>query len=691
MTLPGILRVTVQDTAGNAVSGAAVTFRQSQVSAATKVFSDSLGLNPTTTSFVSDARGQVQAYGFGEYFADVSGSGLSISTLRLMAEGEGSITPMRFGAVGDGVEDDILAIDLAISVASTIALGGAIEIDGGGRTYAVSRTVFLKDTPGVTLSNFKIIRHPDWSLSGSAYMVDIGNGGNKVGNYNIGLRNVEVDGDRQQPGIIVRPSVDGLIFHCRSVHWTTYGLRIFNPGGSGEWRVIGGQFHKWFFGDPENEDWSQRAGTAISVEMADCLINDVLANYCETPLFIDTGGCHINGGHFYNGNAEPPRTLLASYGSNGAGALRIVTTTGHNLTNGELGLLPWMPEISPSVAGGNRRAWAATVINTTTVDFLDYPWSGATYAPATDLYLLAYADEPVCARVAATASGVNFCGTQFDNGKLVIEGGSAGVIANGARWIKSAKGYNVCDVELVTDRVGEDWAGVHISGCQMNASTPVRFVTNSPGTLASTLKCVIVNNTTANGRVVSAVGQLSFPGGSKSSPGLIPGGAGDAPDSFIAVTGAGIFSADGETGISSDNKARVVANDDRALFGDGEEAANQFAEVRSVSTQSAKFGAGTWALGTYTPRWRWGLEASTNWTLAAHDAAGLFVANDIVVENATGLVTLGATARSGVRVGFRTDVQMTAPSAGGGAALPATPAGYAQIEINGTVRRIAYY
>lgn len=69
--------------------------------------------------------------------------------------------------------------------------------------------------------------------------------------------------------------------------------------------------------------------------------------------------------------------------------------------------------------------------------------------------------------------------------------------------------------------------------------------------------------------------------------------------------------------------------------------------------------------------------------------------NEIAFER-TGITQLGKFNSSGdffitKGLSFAPTTQTTAPSAGAGAALPATPAGYADITINGTLRKIAYY
>jgi hypothetical protein len=71
---------------------------------------------------------------------------------------------------------------------------------------------------------------------------------------------------------------------------------------------------------------------------------------------------------------------------------------------------------------------------------------------------------------------------------------------------------------------------------------------------------------------------------------------------------------------------------------------------------------------------------------------GSLAAADIVIGrvNTAGMLSVGSGGINGVN--FESVVTGTsAPSAGGAGALPATPAGYMTVKINGTTRQIAYY
>lgn len=91
-------------------------------------------------------------------------------------------------------------------------------------------------------------------------------------------------------------------------------------------------------------------------------------------------------------------------------------------------------------------------------------------------------------------------------------------------------------------------------------------------------------------------------------------------------------------------------------------------------------------------RWESGANSAGNFAIKRRDAAGSDQGDPIAVDAITGKVSIGAGGSStGTRIRFNTDTGTVAPAAGGAGAVPATPAGYANIEVNGTVRKFAFY
>ena len=88
----------------------------------------------------------------------------------------------------------------------------------------------------------------------------------------------------------------------------------------------------------------------------------------------------------------------------------------------------------------------------------------------------------------------------------------------------------------------------------------------------------------------------------------------------------------------------------------------------------------TFSAGDYQPVWSVAASAPSSNAIA--------IAAVTVSSNAISAVTVNPT---GPTFPLSGAFQTTAPSAGGGSALPATPAGYVTVSVNGTNRKIAVY
>lgn len=85
-----------------------------------------------------------------------------------------------------------------------------------------------------------------------------------------------------------------------------------------------------------------------------------------------------------------------------------------------------------------------------------------------------------------------------------------------------------------------------------------------------------------------------------------------------------------------------------------------------------------------------GSDAGSNIEIITRADDGSFLAKPIKIERATGIVTIGDN-DTGVNLTVNSSTTTATPSAGAGGALPATPAGYMDIKINDTVRKVPYY
>lgn len=100
-----------------------------------------------------------------------------------------------------------------------------------------------------------------------------------------------------------------------------------------------------------------------------------------------------------------------------------------------------------------------------------------------------------------------------------------------------------------------------------------------------------------------------------------------------------------------------------------------------------------------SPRWgiratngaETGIDAGSDLFVNSYTDAGAFKATLISLIRSTGQVILGLAGGSGTRIRLNTTTGTLSPLAGGAGALPATPAGYVSININGTNRQLPYY
>lgn len=86
-----------------------------------------------------------------------------------------------------------------------------------------------------------------------------------------------------------------------------------------------------------------------------------------------------------------------------------------------------------------------------------------------------------------------------------------------------------------------------------------------------------------------------------------------------------------------------------------------------------------------------GSDAGSDFAINSYTDGGAFKATLIQAVRSSGLVSIGQAGGTGTRIRLNTDETTTSPSAGGAGALPATPAGYISVSINGTARKVPYY
>ena len=274
--------------------------------------------------------GVVTAGGLLEYVRDPAGTALTTADGAKWSPADG-VTPLHFGAVGDGASDDTAAIRAAVAYAAMIqpANASVIEIDLKGRRYAISGTITL--TGPIVLVNGHL--QATGTFPQGSYMIDT-----TVDARLAGMREVSLDGARRAN--IVRGNTQGLILHkVRGYHFPDYGVRALKVA-----HIEHCAFSEWDWSDPQRLLWAERTATGISIEHADGFISNTNASICRVPLYCNAINTRVINSHFWNGGAaDTPAeaecvvldqaeacVFVSNYFDNGR--LRVTGKFGHTLT-----------------------------------------------------------------------------------------------------------------------------------------------------------------------------------------------------------------------------------------------------------------------------------------------------------------------------------------------------------------------
>ncbi len=515
-------RARALDSNVNAMSGAKLYFYSPGTSTEKAVYSDADLTTPISQPVTADSAGNFATiYTGGEYKVVLKTSGdATVWTQDNVNWGDTSATlsPIDFGAAGDGVTDDTAELQAVIDAAGAQATidGNYTTIDLGGKVYAISSALTFDGYSNVVLANGGLKAIGTWTSTNP--MLDVTHTGVYQEAEGIGFRDLMIQCSQKCGGIYFENFFRCHVENCYIVGYPSYGIKTINTqdtniknGDLALRRVRCEQFQSGV------ETATTYTGIGFWIRTADWSMQNCKASKNLINVkFQNMSNGQVLGCHFFNGLTT--MGTVSATANNGSGKVRITTSAAHGLATGDF--------VSVSGIVGTTEAnddWIVTVINTTQFDLNDCTYASAWVSGGTVKYPRpnVWIDEDV--------NNVMFVGNYIDTTDVITR--SMNCVFVGNMFIAGDP-----ELVMVATEASENARDTVIVGNQF-ARNPL-FRVEGVGTWTGYALSAVGNSKTGGGQA-SGIGRIALDGGSSTAPSIV----------FGLETTTGTFGNDWNTGI----------------------------------------------------------------------------------------------------------------------------------------------
>jgi hypothetical protein len=228
-------------------------------------------------------------------------AGTGATTRTWQTKARERISPLDFGAVGDGATDDKAAIQRAITYAGTLGTEDtAVIVDLCGLDYAITGTLSCVDFAGVWIANGGLTAiGASWSASDPAISFV-----NTATKRNQGVFNLVIDCAAKCSGLSFNRAQLANAKTVHIQHCVTFGLKL-GTTTSGGFCADDVRVDEWYFGESGELDRALRTSTGFDMGHSDYLMSNCKAAYCLYGLAVGSAaynGLHANC-HFFAGTS----------------------------------------------------------------------------------------------------------------------------------------------------------------------------------------------------------------------------------------------------------------------------------------------------------------------------------------------------------------------------------------------------